>query len=349
MEEKKLTDEEIVKALEFCINNVCSLKCPIRNDTSCVQNLDGLAVTYRFSDSIDLTYDADDAMICQAVNDSPENCPNGTNGTSVNSCSNISGIGADNGEYNYIYVWSIPYRVNKLSFGEAGQAGEYKTAKINKITGPLEITLGQGGKWNNTSWQNNQIAPNGTDTVVKMQVLGDLKTNVVVARGGKGGSPSSDAEKYDLCLGEEGKCRPNSDWGDKISTKDDNKGISCCNKERGTRSTKDIVATAIKYSLFENIRALVGDSEVIGLGAGRGGEGSGTRAGYEEVFGDLQFYNISACESGDNCLGKGPLPAGKKTITAQKPTPNENAYKNTALSPSELYFKGGDGAVILTW
>ncbi len=38
-EEKKMTDEEIVKALEFCINNVCSLKCPIRNDTSCVQTL----------------------------------------------------------------------------------------------------------------------------------------------------------------------------------------------------------------------------------------------------------------------------------------------------------------------
>ena len=39
MKEKELTDEELVKALEFCINNLCSLKCPIHNDTSCVQTL----------------------------------------------------------------------------------------------------------------------------------------------------------------------------------------------------------------------------------------------------------------------------------------------------------------------
>jgi hypothetical protein len=46
-------------------------------------------------------------------------------------------------------------------------------------------------------------------------------------------------------------------------------------------------------SAFENIKALTGNSVIIGIGLGRGGEGAGSRAQIEELKGLRVFRNSS--------------------------------------------------------
>ena len=82
-------------------------------------------------------------------------------------------------------------------------------------------------------------------------------------QGGKGGDSDIKTLKYDLCYPidsdkymkkdtypgvEIGVCRPNE------SNKTE---VGCCNKENGTRTTRDSAATALNLSTFENIKSLV--------------------------------------------------------------------------------------------
>ena len=241
------------------------------------------------------------------------------------------GIGSSEGRYNHIYAWTMPYSINRLTYGEAGEAGEYKSTKISKITAALKIKLGQGGVWANEDWKSGKKGPDGTDTVVSMG-----NKTVLVAKGGKGGKQSQYTNRYDLCYAKAGECKLGSNT------------INCCESEKGTRSTKDILVTAGKMSAFENIKSLVGNSLIIGTGLGRGGDGAGTRAGVEENYDKRYFLNASGYGLTDpevTSVFKPPL------LEAQFATGSANAndYKNTPLKPSEMNFKGGDGAVIITW
>ena len=253
---------------------------------------------------------------------------NGSAGTAADNCDDKTGIGPIEGRYNHIYAWTMPYSVNRLTYGEAGEAGEYKSTKISQVVAALKIKLGKGGVWANNDWKTGKQGPDGTDTVVSM---GD-KT-VLVAKGGKGGKQNQYTNRYDLCYAKAGVCT----LGDKST--------NCCESEKGTRSTKDILITAGKMSAFENIKALVGNSLIIGTGLGRGGDGAGTRAGVEENYDKRYFLNAS----GYNV----PYPTSSIFQPPQNQfatgSANANDYINKALTPSEMNFKGGDGAVIITW
>lgn len=254
----------------------------------------------------------------------------GSAGKSMDNCDNTTGINTNSqGRYNHIYAWTMPYSVNRLTYGEAGEAGEYKSTKISQVVAALKIKLGKGGVWaNDGDWKSGKQGPDGTDTVVSM---GD-KT-VLVAKGGKGGKQSQYTNRYDLCYAKPGVCT----LGDKTT--------NCCESEKGTRSTKDILITAGKMSAFENIKALVGNSLIIGTGLGRGGDGAGTRAGVEENYDKRYFLNASGY--GVNYPTSSVFqPPQNEFATGSA---NENDYENKALTPSEMNFKGGDGAVIITW
>lgn len=275
---------------------------------------------------------ADQEQTCKAPTcNSSINCGvNGANGYALNMCNKLDGINTGaQGRYNHIYAWTMPYSVNRLTYGEAGEAGEYKSTKISQVVTALKIKLGKGGVWaNDEDWKTGKQGPDGTDTVVSM----GTKT-VLVAKGGKGGKQSQYTNRYDLCYAKPGVCT----LGDKST--------NCCESEKGTRSTKDILITAGKMSAFENIKALVGNSLIIGTGLGRGGDGAGTRAGVEENYDKRYFLNAS---------GYG---VNYPTSSVFQPPQNEfatgsanaNDYENKALTPSEMNFKGGDGAVIITW
>lgn len=271
----------------------------------------------------------------------------GAKGTATNNCAdpNLYGInsGAE-GRYNHIYTWTIPYSINSLTYGEAGEAGEYKTTKLSKVTGPLSFIIGKGGVWEPNSsdsepWANSKKGPDGEDTIVKM----DGK-NILVAKGGKGGKQSLVTDKYDLCYPVAGQCAQR-DSNDIVLKDKNGKEIvtNCCNSEKGTRSTKDIITTASNMSAFENIKSLVGNSTIIGIGLGRGGEGSGTRAGLEETPGQRAFVNSSGY--GVNY----PQASIDSTLKVVDYEAKLEDYENKAVAPSELNFKGGDGAVIVTW
>lgn len=262
----------------------------------------------------------------------------GAAGVGYSSCGNTKGIDTT-GEsfpniYNHIYTWTIPYSFNRLAYGEAGQAGEYKTTKIAKVEESLHIKLGKGGAWDLTKnkWKNATQGPNGTDTIVKMGETYQNAKSVLVAKGGKGGSQKQLTDKYDLCFpyDNDGLCK-----GEGTSE------TKCCNKEKGMRSTRDIISTALNISAFENIKSLVGNSLIIGTGTGRGGEGAGTRAGVEEIGRQRYFMNSSAYG----------LSTSERILLIDSPakTPVDGDYDNTALNPSDHNFRGGDGAVIITW
>ncbi|MBQ8635482.1 hypothetical protein IJX73_03925, partial [bacterium] len=332
-------------------NNVETIKAGANKKLNCKDNGDRYVCDYPgsgsqfivdFSSLASKEYTVSQDFICNLISGSLRG-KNGADGYHSSYCSEADrkGIAADGKPYNYLYVWKIPYRINKLAFGEGGKPGEYATKPVNRVTGPLYITLGRGGQWaNSTAWQQGEHGANGTDTVVQMDNALNSKNNVVVAKGGKGGSSGLESLNYDLCLAtKDGMCK-------KDANDDSETGVSCCNQERGRRSTKDIIATAVKYSLFENIKALVGGSKIVGIGAGRGGEGGGTRAGFEETYGNLKIYNISAYNGYNN---NNPLFVGNDNATEPPVAPANTTYKNYPYKPSSLNFKGGDGAVIITW
>jgi len=265
----------------------------------------------------------------------------GSAGFGYSSCGNTKGIDTT-GEsfphiYNHIYTWTIPYMFNRLTYGEAGQAGEYKTTKIAKVDKPLQIKLGLGGVWKTPApsetpaWEKGTKGPDGTDTIVKMGDDFNSAKSVLVAKGGKGGSQKQLSDKYDLCF-------PYDNAG--ICKGDGTNQTKCCNKEKGTRSTRDIISTALNLSAFENIKSLVGNSLIIGTGTGRGGEGAGTRAGVEEVGKQRYFMNSSTF-----------LSESERTILIDNPPKEavDGTYENKVINPSEHNFRGGDGAVIITW
>ena len=106
------------------------------------------------------------------------------------------------------------------------------------------------------------------------------------------------------------------------------------------RDTRQIFTTAGGASAFEYIKSEVQNSQIVGIGLGRGAEAAGSRAGDETVYGLRQAYNPTACNLSD---------AQKlihKTSQSAASTPD---YKNQIFLPSEFNFKGGDGAVIITW
>lgn len=283
-----------------------------------------------------------DSWVCGAIEPYQCGIP-GEDGTAISSCGGSrAGINMQPGKggggkyyYNHIYLWTMPYKYNQLTYGEAGQAGEYKTTKIAKVDKPLQIKLGRGGVWKTPApsetpdWEKGTKGPDGTDTVIKIGddfASGKVK---LIAKGGKGGSQKQMTDKYDLCYPYEnaGVCKNNS-----ASTK-------CCNNEKGTRSTRDIISTALNLSAFENIKSLVGNSLIIGTGTGRGGEGIGTRAGLEEVGDDRYFMNASAWN----------LSNGNRIVLHENNKAEDGTYENKVVSPSEHNFRGGDGAVIITW
>jgi len=245
------------------------------------------------------------------------------------------GIGTDGKIYNHIYSWSVPYRYNSLLYSQAGEVGEYKSTKVPKITGPIEITLGRGGVWSGTNWKNaNTKGQDGGNTVVRMN-----DKNILTAKGGKGGKSVTQTSAYDLCIANNsGTCYENT----KLKALDATK-VSCCHGESGTHSTRDIIMTAIKYSTFENIKSLTGSSKIVGLGLGRGAEPAGTRSNHEQTYGEVYFTNISASGS---YTGSRKITASAKSAAGSTAETN---YKNIPIKPSALNFKGGDGAVIITW
>lgn len=265
---------------------------------------------------------------------------NGAKGTKFDDCANKLGIGPDDGIYNHIYAWVVPYRINTITYSQAGEAGEYKTAKVPRVTGPFNITLGKGGVWDD-SWNSKTQGPNGGDTIVKMgkDRKGNSYNHVVTAKGGKGGSRSLLSNSYSLCFAE-----ASTDANKGICYDSNGNAISCCQNEQGTRSSKDIIETAIKYSAIENIKSILGQSQLIGLGIGRGAEAAGARAGKEMIAGSMKIYNISYSAScGTACSSK------RVVYSKGDTTATNDDYKNTAIKPSSLNFKGGDGAVIITW
>lgn len=303
---------------------------------------------------------ADEGLLTQGATKlacgSTTNCgASGAPGDSWGVCGDFTGIDFTHGAYsNHIYSWTIPYAFNQLTYGDAGEAGEYKTTKIGKVDEPINIKLGRGGVWekpNNSvtpAWEKGIKGPSGTDTIVS---VGNKK--VLVAKGGEGGNKSGKSRKYDLCYPinpsdykkidtvhgiEVGLCQP---------TGPNQTAIGCCNKERGTRSTRDIAASAINLSAIENIKSLVGNSLVIGIGAGRGGEGVGTRAGVEDVGGIRTFTNISGKDIEFPTSSVFQPPTSQYIYNGFEV--NSTEYNNTIVKPSEHNFRGGDGAVIITW
>ena len=267
--------------------------------------------------------------LCESLCSSRSCGVKGDDGVAFNNCDDTTGINTNGqGRYNHIYAWTMPYSVNRLTYGEAGEAGEYKSTKISQVVAALKIKLGKGGVWTNEDWKTGKQGPDGTDTVVSM----GTKT-VLVAKGGKGGKQNQYTNRYDLCYAKAGVCK----LGDKST--------NCCESEKGTRSTKDILITAGKMSAFENIKALVGNSLIIGTGLGRGGDGAGTRAGVEENYDKRYFLNASGY--GVNYPTSSVFQPPENEFASG--SANANDYINKALTPSEMNFKGGDGAVIITW
>lgn len=261
-------------------------------------------------------------------------------------CSQARGVG-ELGLYNYAFIWSIPYASNSLAYGEAGNAGEYKTVNISKLEKDesFKITLGLGGVWESSKIGLSKNGPDGTDTVVNVaNNVSNAAKEVLRAKGGKGGKQSLSTKNYDLCFAKAGTC-----WKDHNKTNsNDPKVDNCCNNENATRSSKDVISTSIRYSIFDNIKSIVGNSLIIGTGTGRGGEGVGSRAGEESLYGQRKAFNSTGTNlSTDERIIKGV--DGDVTYTTTPATTTKNGYKNMLLKPSELNFKGGDGAVIIVW
>lgn len=306
------------------------------------------------------------AFLCDSLCGTGARGANGAAGQANSNCESTLGINtSSNGLYNYIYTWTTPYSINRLVYGEAGNVGEYKTVNISKLnkSESFKITLGIGGKWENVKTADlNKNGPDGTDTVVNV-ANGATSKEVLRAKGGKGGQHSRLTNRYDLCYANKGTCaKRNSNDVIIKDEKGNDVAVSCCDDEYSSRSTIDINATIGKASLFENIKALVGKSRIIGIGLGRSGEGAGSRAGSETVGGQRAFINASGSginyensasatnasiflKDGSNPNNLSSLRGTPAVINNAKSTD----YANIKAIPSELNFKGGDGAVIILW
>ena len=287
-----------------------------------------------------------DKDICTFSDGTSVKCMSGGKGMpdTDNFNGNSYGIGTSTSEiYNYIYTWTIPYSTNYLGYGEAGSAGEYSSTKLSKIDGSLFVKLGKGGVWSDDSWKKGKKGPNGTDTVIKMGLNNISAKKVLVAKGGQGGRGSLKTDNYDLCYA-----------NDRNKSCSDNSSITCC--EGKTRDSREVSATNVRYSLFDTIKSFAGNSKIIGIGLGRGAQGAGTSEGEIEVFGSRLGVNASADSSFNNKVAQRII-YKKSSPSSSVGTPENTSpasvasdkYKNKYLKPANINFKGGDGAVIITW
>ncbi len=281
--------------------------------------------------------------MCSFSSGASEKCMSGGQGRPNPSASNSYGIGGSTGRYNYFYTWTIPYGTNYLGYGEAGSAGEYASTKLSKIEGSLFIKLGKGGEWTNSDWKNGKKGPNGTDTVVKMGTNNVTAKKVLVAKGGQGGRGNLKTNNYDLCYA-----------NDRNKACSDNANVQCCSGI--AKTSREVSATNVRHSLFETIKSFVGNSKIIGIGLGRGAQGAGTTSGEFEVYGSRLGINASADSSFNNKIAErivykrssAAATTGSKENTSVSSV-DASKYKNKYLKPANVNFKGGDGAVIITW
>ena len=268
---------------------------------------------------------------------------------------NFKGIVDSTGYFNYIYLWTTPYALDYLVFGESGQAGEYKAAQKSDVTDTLFITLGEGGT---------PQSPNGKPTVIE---YGANKEIILMANGGSAGIKNQKTDNFNMCYNainpDKFKTNDNND-GFKINDnpsyyctknpdhipvagkltgndKIPDDGVFCCTGSKATKNTKDIMATAIKLSEFDRMAASTNNSLLVGLGMGRSGEGTGSTTYNEEIVGVRVATNVStsAGYSGNKTIVREISPLG---------TPTDN-YKNYTLTPPELYLNAAGGAVIIMW
>ncbi len=231
--------------------------------------------------------------------------------------------------YNELYTWATPSATKYLGYGEAGKPGNFEILKVTTLSQPLQITLGQGGSWgSSTSWKTEGPAsngPNGTNTIVG---------NLLVAKGGGGGKGSLKTNRYELChkldVGKESKCNI------------------------AIRTTDDIEALKEKLSGLSNIgSALVGGSDLIGGGYGKGGLGGGSQSLTEYVCDLRNVINTSPATMTVSGYGTDSAGIAARTVhTDAKVTgcpADANGYKNTYLQASAAALSGGNGAVIITW
>ena len=264
-------------------------------------------------------------------------------GSVIPDSSKTYGMGNATGRYNYFYTWTIPYGTNYLGYGEAGSAGEYASTKLSKIEGSLFIKLGKGGEWTNSDWKNGKKGPNGTDTVVKMGTNNVTAKKVLVAKGGQGGRGNLKTNNYDLCYA-----------NDRNKACSDNANVQCCSGI--AKTSREVSATNVRHSLFETIKSFVGNSKIIGIGLGRGAQGAGTTSGEFEVYGSRLGINASADSTFNNKIAErivykrssAAATTGSKENTSVSSV-DASKYKNKYLKPANVNFKGGDGAVIITW
>ena len=225
--------------------------------------------------------------------------------------------------FNEEYTWETPFKTKFLAYGEAGLAGEYNQTTIKEgIEGEIEITIGAGGVWKNADWKKGIKGPNGSDTIVKVG-----NETILRAKGGQGGKPNVQTSRYSLCFVSDDEYCMDFDG----------------NKIEAEKSTKEIKATNIKSSAFEQIKALVGNSALIGVGLGRGAEGVSTRSLDDRISGTRKAY-VSSPNTIKVLPNESDRTVYKKTYGGANPN-NDVDYVN----PSVMEFKGGDGAVIITW
>ena len=281
--------------------------------------------------------------MCKFSDGSTVKCMSG--GTGVPNPNSLAsyGVGQGTGSYNYIYTWTIPYATNYLGYGEAGSAGEYATTKLSKIEGSLFIKLGKGGVWKDEGWKTGKKGPNGTDTVVRMGLNSITAKKVLVAKGGQGGRGNLQTNSYDLCYA-----------NDRDKACSDNSNVACCSGI--PKTSQEVSATNVRHSIFETIKSFVGNSNIIGIGLGRGAQGAGTSSGEFEIYGSRFGINASADSSFNFKVAERIIykksSASATTGSAEGTSPSsvsKEKYKNTYLKPANVNFKGGDGAVIITW
>ena len=93
--------------------------------------------------------------------------------------------------------------------------------------------------------------------------------------------------------------------------------------------------------MFDTIKGLVGNSAIVGIGAGRSGAGYGVIAGLEALDAQRGAYNVSYWR-GSGYTKHEVVKNGTGTI-------DNSDYKNQVLTPAPYDLKGGDGAVIIVW
>ena len=221
--------------------------------------------------------------------------------------------------FNELYTWSAPFATKFLGHGAGGGTGVYKSAVIAE-PGEFEITLGKGGV--RKAGQYSNAAAKGGDTVVKHP------SKEIKAQGGDGGANNVKTGKFQLCYAKNNACED-------------------LTYEQSIKSTKEIAASLSRKSAFENIASDVGNSSIVGIGMGRGAEGVGSYSDNNLLYGTREAY----VDSPNTNNVTGYTLKDKRTIIKENngTSPSEDKYYNKYLDITSMEYKGGDGAVIITW